>query len=142
MSHRFLEYQPLRQMNLGRQRGVLISMGTGPAVPYALFQLQDRGTFFVDPGVEVYGGQVIGENLRIGDLVVNVQKTKQLTNIRASGSDDAVTIAPPVRMSLEECMEYIDRDEYVEVTPKSIRIRKIYLDENERKRFSKKESVS
>lgn len=140
MSHRFLEYQPLRQMNLGRQRGVLISMGTGPAVPYALFQLQDRGTFFVDPGVDVYGGQVIGENLRIGDLVVNVQKTKQLTNIRASGSDDAVTIAPPVRMSLEECMEYIDRDEYVEVTPKSIRIRKIWLDENERKKNSKKES--
>lgn len=140
MSHRFLEYQPLRQMNLGRQRGVLISMGTGPAVPYAMFQLQDRGTFFVDPGVDVYGGQVIGENLRIGDLVVNVQKTKQLTNIRASGSDDAVTIAPPVRMSLEECMEYIDRDEYVEVTPKSIRIRKIWLDENERKKNSKKES--
>lgn len=140
MSHRFVEYQPLRQMNLGRQRGVLISMGTGPAVPYSLFQLQDRGTFFVDPGVDVYGGQVIGENIRIGDLIVNVQKTKQLTNVRASGTDDAVTITPPVRMSLEQCMEYIDRDEYVEVTPKSIRIRKIWLDENERKKNSRKES--
>jgi GTP-binding protein len=140
MSHRFVEYQPLRQMNQGRQRGVLISMGTGPAVPYSLFQLQDRGTFFVDPGVEVYGGQVIGENIRIGDLIVNVQKTKQLTNVRASGTDDAVTITPPVRMSLEQCMEYIDRDEYVEVTPKSIRIRKIWLDENERKKNSRKES--
>lgn len=140
MSHRFVEYQPLRQMNQGRQRGVLISMGTGPAVPYSLFQLQDRGTFFVDPGVEVYGGQVIGENIRIGDLIINVQKTKQLTNVRASGTDDAVTITPPVRMSLEQCMEYIDRDEYVEVTPKSIRIRKIWLDENERKKNSRKES--
>lgn len=140
MSHRFVEYQPMRQMNQGRQRGVLISMGTGPAVPYSLFQLQDRGTFFVDPGVEVYGGQVIGENIRIGDLIVNVQKTKQLTNVRASGTDDAVTITPPVRMSLEQCMEYIDRDEYVEVTPKSIRIRKIWLDENERKKNSRKES--
>jgi GTP-binding protein len=127
-------------MNQGRQRGVLISMGTGPAVPYSLFQLQDRGTFFVDPGVEVYGGQVIGENIRIGDLIINVQKTKQLTNVRASGTDDAVTITPPVRMSLEQCMEYIDRDEYVEVTPKSIRIRKIWLDENERKKNSRKES--
>jgi GTP-binding protein len=140
MSHRFVEYQPMRQMNQGRQRGVLISMGTGPAVPYSLFQLQDRGTFFVDPGVEVYGGQVIGENIRIGDLIINVQKTKQLTNVRASGTDDAVTITPPVRMSLEQCMEYIDRDEYVEVTPKSIRIRKIWLDENERKKNSRKES--
>jgi len=140
MSHRFVEYQPMRPMNQGRQRGVLISMGTGPAVPYSLFQLQDRGTFFVDPGVEVYGGQVIGENIRIGDLIINVQKTKQLTNVRASGTDDAVTITPPVRMSLEQCMEYIDRDEYVEVTPKSIRIRKIWLDENERKKNSRKES--
>jgi len=139
MSHRFIEYQPWKTMNTGRQRGVLISMGIGPAVPYSLFQLQDRGTFFIDPGVEVYGGQVIGENTRIGDLVVNVQKTKQLTNVRASGTDDSVSISPPVRMSLEECMEYIDRDEYVEVTPKSIRIRKIWLDENERKRNSRKE---
>jgi GTP-binding protein len=139
MSHRFVEYQPLRQMSLGRQRGVLISMGSGQAIPYAMFQLLDRGSFFVEPGADVYGGMVIGENSRIGDLVVNVQKTKQLTNVRASGTDDAVSLPPPTKMSLEECMEYIDRDEYVEVTPKSIRIRKIYLDENERKRNSRKD---
>lgn len=139
MSHRFVEYQPVRPMNLGRQRGVLISMGSGQAIPYAMFQLLDRGTFFVEPGADVYGGMVIGENTRVGDLVVNVQKTKQLTNVRASGSDEAVSLPPPIKMSLEECMEYIDRDEYVEVTPKSIRIRKIYLDENERKRHARKD---
>ncbi len=140
MSHRFIEYQPIRPMQTGRQRGVLISMSSGIAVPYAMFQLQDRGIFFVEPGSDVYGGQVIGENARIGDLIVNVQKSKQLTNFRAAGTDENVSMAPPIKMSLEESMEYIDKDEYVEVTPKSIRIRKIYLDENERKRMSRKDN--
>lgn len=138
ISHRFLEYQPLKGEIAGRQNGVLISMGTGTVVPYALFKLQDRGTFFVEPNVEVYGGQVIGENNKQGDLVVNVQKAKQLTNFRASGSDEAIILTPAKKMSLEECLEYIDKDEYVEVTPQSIRIRKIYLDENERKRMANK----
>lgn len=138
ISHRFLEYQPLKGEISGRQNGVLISMGTGPVVPYALFKLQDRGVFFVEPNDEVYAGQVIGENNKQGDLVVNVQKTKQLTNFRASGSDEAIILTPPKKMSLEECLEYIDKDEYVEITPKSIRMRKIYLDENERKRMAAK----
>ncbi len=138
ISHRFLEYQPLKGEIAGRTNGVLISMGTGTVVPYALFKLQDRGIFFIEPNVEVYGGQVIGENNKQGDLVVNVQKAKQLTNFRAAGSDDAVVLTPPKKMSLEECLEYIDKDEYVEVTPQSIRIRKIYLDESERKKMAAK----
>lgn len=138
ISHRFLEYQPMKGEITGRMNGVLISMGTGTAVPYALFKLQDRGTFFIEPNVEVYAGQVIGENNKQGDLVVNVQKAKQLTNFRAAGSDEAVILSPSKKMSLEECLEYIDKDEYVEVTPQSIRIRKIYLDENERKRMANK----
>ncbi len=138
ISHRFLEYQPLKGDIPGRTNGVLISMGTGTVVPYALFKLQDRGIFFVEPNVDVYGGQVIGENNKQGDLVVNVQKSKQLTNFRASGSDEAIILTPAKKMSLEECLEYIDKDEYVEVTPQSIRIRKIYLDENERKRMASK----
>ncbi len=138
ISHRFLEYQPLKGEITGRINGVLISMGTGPVVPYALFKLQDRGIFFVEPNVDVYGGQVIGESNKQGDLVVNVQKSKQLTNFRASGSDESIILTPAKKMSLEECLEYIEKDEYVEVTPQSIRIRKIYLDENERKRMASK----
>lgn len=103
-----------------------------------MFQLSERATFFVDGGVEVYGGQVVGKTNRPDDLVVNVQKTKQLTNMRASGSDEAITLPPPIKMSLEQSLEYIEGDEYVEVTPQSIRIRKIYLDETDRKRFGKK----
>jgi GTP-binding protein len=107
------------------------------AIPYAIFNLQDRGKFFIEANVDVYGGQVVGENSRSGDLVINLQKGKQLTNMRASGSDDAVLITPPIRFSLEESLEYIEKDELVEVTPKSIRMRKIYLDEQERKKFSR-----
>lgn len=138
IAHRFLEYRPYKGDMPTRNNGVLISMGTGTAVPYALFKLQDRGIFFIEPNTEVYGGQIIGENNKTGDLVVNVQKTKQLTNFRAAGSDDAILLSPPKKMSLEECLEFIQGDEYVEITPQSIRIRKIYLDENERKRMASK----
>ncbi|MCS7073819.1 MAG: translational GTPase TypA [Bacteroidia bacterium] len=138
MSHRFYEYQPWKGEIPGRTNGVIISMGTGTAIPYALFGLQERGTFFISPGEEVYGGQIIGETPKTGDLVVNVQKAKQLTNFRAAGKDDAVILAPPRKFTLEECLEFIEWDEYVEITPKNIRLRKIYLDENERKRQSKK----
>ncbi|MCS6905803.1 MAG: translational GTPase TypA [Bacteroidia bacterium] len=138
MAHRFLEYQPYKGEIGGRRLGAIISKETGPAVSYALFQLQDRGHFFIEPGVDVYGGQVIGICNKAQDLVVNVHKTKHLTNIRAAGSDEAIILEPPIKMSLEECLEFIDSDEYVEVTPQNIRIRKIYLDENERKRMERK----
>jgi GTP-binding protein len=137
MNHRFKEYQPYKGPIPGRQNGSLISMEQGQAIPYTLSNLQDRGKFFVDPGAEIYEGQVCGENSRAGDLVVNLTKTKKLTNMRASGSDDKVRIAPAIKFSLEEALEYIQADEYVEVTPKSIRLRKIYLKEHERKRFGK-----
>lgn len=142
MAHRFDKFSPYKGEIAGRHNGVLISQGTGAAVAYALFKLQDRGTFFIRPGEEVYGGQVIGLNTRTDDLVVNVQKAKQLTNVRAAGSDDAVLLAPPREMSLEQCLEFIDEDEYVELTPQSIRLRKIFLDENERKRNRKKKNVT
>jgi GTP-binding protein len=137
MNHRFLEYQPYKGDIPGRQNGSLISMEKGAAIPYSLNNLQDRGRFFVAPGEEIYEGQVIGENSRIGDLVVNVTKTKKLSNMRSSGADDKVKLAPPIKMSLEECLEYIQSDEYVEVTPSSMRIRKILLKETERKRAGK-----
>lgn len=137
MTHRFKEYQPYKGAIPSRINGSLISMETGPGTAYTIDKLQDRGIFFVDPGEEVYMGQVIGEHTRDNDLVVNIQKKKQLTNMRASGTDEAVRIAPKKQFSLEDCMEYIQKDEYVEVTPKSIRMRKIYLDENERNRMSK-----
>jgi GTP-binding protein len=133
-THRFKEYQPFKGEIPGRINGSLISMEEGEAIPYSLHNLQDRGKFFIDPGEPVYEGQVIGEHSRSGDLVVNVTKTKKLTNIRASGSDEKMRIAPAVKFSLEEALEYIQSDEYVEVTPKSIRLRKIYLKENDRKR--------
>ncbi|GAB4250245.1 MAG: translational GTPase TypA [Vicingaceae bacterium] len=134
MSHRFIKFEPLKGDIPGRQNGSLICMETGKTIPYSLHNLQDRGKFFVEPNVDVYEGQVIGENSRAGDLVVNVTKTKKLTNMRASGSDDKMRIAPAIKFSLEEALEYIQGDEYVEVTPSSIRLRKILLKENDRKR--------
>jgi GTP-binding protein len=137
MTHRFLNYEPWRGEMPGRQNGSLIVMETGTAIAYSLDNLQDRGTFFVEAGEEVYEGQVIGENNRPGDLVINVTKTKKLTNHRASGSDDKTSLPPPRRFTLEEALEYIQEDEYVEVTPKSIRLRKVYLKDFERKKSQK-----
>jgi GTP-binding protein len=137
VTHRFKEYQPYKGEIAGRDSGSLIVMEQGEAIAYSLHNLQDRGKFFIEPGDPVYEGQVIGEHSRGGDLVINVTKTKKLTNMRASGADEKMRIAPSVKFSLEEALEYIQSDEYVEVTPKSIRLRKIYLNENERKRFGK-----
>ncbi|MBN2596220.1 translational GTPase TypA [Labilibaculum sp.] len=137
ISHRFLEYQPHKGNIPGRINGSLIAMETGLTFAYALNKLQDRGTFFVAPTVEIYEGQVIGENNRAGDLVINVTKTKKLTNMRTSGTDDKVRLSPPITHSLEEALEYIQGDEYVEVTPNSIRLRKILLKETDRKRSGK-----
>jgi GTP-binding protein len=134
VTHRFKDYQPYKGEIPGRINGSLISMEVGEAIPYSLHNLQDRGKFFIDPSEPIYAGQVIGEHSRSGDLVINVTKTKKLTNMRASGADEKMRIAPAVKFSLEEALEYIQSDEYVEVTPKSIRLRKIYLDENDRKR--------
>lgn len=134
MAHRFKEYQPMKGAIPERQNGSLISMETGTAIPYSLDKLQDRGTFFVEPGESIYEGQVIGENTRADDMVVNITKTKKLSNVRSAGADDKAKIAPARKFSLEEALEYIQKDEYVEVTPQSIRIRKIYLTENDRKR--------
>ena len=137
MTHRFMGYEPWKGDIPGRQNGSLIVMENGTAFAYSLDNLQDRGTFYIEPGEEVYEGQVIGENSRPGDLVVNVTKSKKLTNHRASGSDDKASLPPPRRFSLEEALEYIQEDEYVEVTPKSIRLRKVYLKDFERKKASK-----
>jgi GTP-binding protein len=137
MAHRFKAYEPWKGNIPGRLNGVLVSMEAGQATAYAIDKLQDRGWFFIDPGEEIYGGQIIGENNRPDDLAINVVKGKKLTNMRASGSDDNVKIAPAIKFSLEEAMEYIQEDEYVEVTPQSIRLRKIYLDENERAKRKK-----
>ena len=134
MAHRFKEYQPLKGGIPERQNGSLVSMEKGQAIPYSIDKLQERGRFFVDPGEDIYEGQVIGENSRGDDMVVNVTKTKKLTNVRASGSDDKARIVPAIKFSLEEALEYIQKDEYVEVTPKHIRLRKILLTEVERKR--------
>jgi GTP-binding protein len=134
MNHRFKEFQPFKGEIPGRNNGSLISMEKGNAIPYSLDKLQERGKFFVAPNEEIYTGQVIGENSRADDMVVNVTKTKKLSNVRSSGTDDKVRLAPPIKFSLEEALEYIQGDEYVEVTPKSLRLRKVYLDENERKR--------
>ena len=139
MNHRFKEYQPFKGEIKGRINGSLISMENGPGTAYSMDKLQDRGIFFVAPGEDLYTGQVIGEHNRENDIVVNVQKGKKLTNMRAAGSDDNSKIAPPRRFSLEEAMEYIQKDEYLEITPKNIRMRKIYLDENLRLRMSKSE---
>ncbi|MVM29879.1 translational GTPase TypA [Spirosoma sp. HMF4905] len=138
MSHRFKEYQEFKGPIPERINGSLISMTSGSATAYSIDKLQDRGSFFIEPGDEIYTGQVIGEHNRQNDIVVNVTTAKQLTNMRASGSDNNVKIAPKISFSLEENMEYIQKDEYLEVTPKSMRIRKVYLDENERKRNQNK----
>ena len=139
MNHRFVRYEEYKGVIPGRISGSLISLESGPGTAYTIDKMQDRGTFFVDPGEEVYGGQVIGEHTRPSDLTINIQKGKKLTNMRASGNDENVKIAPKRQFSLEEAMEYIQKDEYLEVTPKAVRMRKIYLDENERKRLGGKE---
>ena len=136
MSHRFIEFQPWKGEIQGRHAGVLIAMETGQSYPYAIDKLQDRGRFFIDPNDQVYAGQVIGEHIRPDDLVVNVCKSKKLSNMRAAGSDEKMHIAPAIKMSLEEYMEYIGPDEYLEITPHSLRLRKIILDETERKRHN------
>jgi GTP-binding protein len=138
MNHRFMEFQPFKGEIPSRINGSLISMEKGSAIPYALDKLQERGKFFVFSNEEVYTGQVIGENSRMDDLVVNVTKTKKLSNVRASGTDEKVSLAPPIKFSLEEALEYIQADEYVEATPSHLRLRKIFLDENERKRNASK----
>jgi GTP-binding protein len=137
MTHRFDSYEPYKGMIPERINGSIISMDSGDVTAYALDKLQDRGKFFIDPGEEIYAGMVIGEHNRQNDIAVNVQREKKLTNMRASGTDDNVKIAPKIDFSLEEMMEYIQKDEYIEVTPKSLRMRKIYLDENERNRMAK-----
>ncbi|MCO5262694.1 MAG: translational GTPase TypA [Lentimicrobium sp.] len=137
MAHRFLAYEPWKGEIQGRRNGSLIAMETGQAIAYSIDKLQDRGAFFVHPNEDIYAGQVIGEHIRPDDLMVNVTKTKKLTNVRASGSDEKIFITPAIKFSLEEAMEYIGKDEYLEVTPRSLRLRKIILDEHERKRASK-----
>lgn len=139
MAHRFKAYEPWKGDITSKRNGSLIAMESGTAIPYAIDKLQDRGSFFVSPNEPIYAGQVIGEHIRQDDLVINITKTKKLTNMRASGSDDKVSIVPAVKYSLEEYMEYIIDDEYLEITPLSLRLRKILLDENDRKRQKKSE---
>ncbi len=134
MTHRFLEYQPLKGGIPERQNGSLVSMELGQAIPYSIDKLQDRGRFFVNPNENIYEGQVIGENTRQDDMAVNITKTKKLSNVRSSGADDKARIIPAIKFSLEEALEYIQKDEYVEVTPNHLRLRKIYLKEVDRKR--------
>jgi len=138
MSHRFIKYEPFKGSIETRLNGSLVALETGTAFAYSLNKLQDRGRYFIDPQEEIYEGQVVGESSREGDLAMNLTKPKKLTNMRASGSDDKVRLAPPIKFSLEEALEYIQKDEYVEVTPKSIRLRKIQLNETDRKRSAKK----
>jgi len=138
MAHRFKAYEPYKGPIPGRINGSLISMNSGSVTAYAVDKLQDRGVFFIDPGEEVYAGMVVGEHNRQNDIEVNLQNAKQLTNMRASGTDTNVKIAPKIQFSLEESMEYIQKDEYLEVTPQSIRMRKIYLDPSVRKRMEQK----
>ena len=137
MAHRFKSYQPFKGEITRRVNGSLIAMETGTAFAYSIDKLQDRGKFFIDPGEEVYAGEIVGEHVHDNDLVINVTKAKQLTNVRASGSDEKARIIPKVIMSLEECLEYIKADEYLAVTPQSMRMRKVYLDHNERKKVNK-----
>lgn len=141
MAHQFLEYAPWKGAIASRQNGVIISKNKGVSTAYSLDKLQDRGIFFIDPGEEVYAGQIIGEHIRPNDLVVNITEGKKLTNMRASGSDDSARIAPKTEMSLEESMEYIQQDECIEITPKHIRLRKILLDEMDRKRQDRKQKA-
>ncbi|MDR2010988.1 MAG: translational GTPase TypA [Bacteroidales bacterium] len=142
IAHRFKAFEPWRG-DLGiRRNGSIIAIETGTAIPYSIDKLQDRGKFFIFPGEDIYAGQVIGENTRQDDLGVNVTKTKKLTNVRASGTDEKVSIAPPIRFSLEEAMEYIAEDEMIEITPKSMRLRKTILNENERKKQNKDKNLN
>jgi len=135
MNHRFLNFQPYKGEIQGRQNGSLISMENGKSIPFSINNLQDRGIFFIGANEDIYEGQVVGENNRPGDLVINLTKTKKLTNMRASGSDDKLKLVPPRRFSLEEALEYIQEDEFVEATPNTLRLRKIYLKEHDRKRY-------
>src|SRR6185295_10422868 len=137
MAHRFSEYKPWKGVIPGRNNGVLLAKENGSTTAYSIDKLQDRGSFFIDPGEDVYAGQMIAEHIKPGDLVVNATEGKKLTNHRASGSDDSVRIVPKILMTLEECMEYIQQDECIEVTPKNIRLRKTILDEDTRKKFQK-----
>lgn len=141
MSHRFDAFEPWKGELGIRRNGSLIAIETGQAIPYSIDKLQDRGKFFIYPGEEVYEGQIIGENTRYNDIGVNVTKTKKLSNVRAAGSDEKVQIAPPVRFSLEEAMEYINEDEMIEITPKSMRLRKIILNQLERKRAAREKGI-
>ena len=134
--HQFYQYEFFKGIIVHRQNGVLISMGQGMATAYAIDSLQDRGKFFIDPGDVVYAGQIVGEHKKNNDLEINVQKGKKLSNMRASGSDKEIKIVPAVKFSLEESLEFIEDDELVEVTPKSIRLRKTILDSLERRRFN------
>ena len=134
MAHRFLEYQPFKGEIAGRINGSLVSMENGTAIPYSIDKLQERGKFFIDPGEDIYEGQVIGENSRQDDMTINVTKTKKLSNVRSAGADDKAKIVPAIKFSLEEALEYIQKDELVEVTPNHLRLRKIYLKEVDRKR--------
>ena len=137
MAHRFSEYKPWKGFIPGRSNGVLLAKTGGKATGYSIDKLQDRGAFFIDPMQELYEGQIIGEHIKPGDLVVNVAETKKLTNMRSSGTDDSVRITPKIQMTLEECMEYIQQDECIEVTPLNIRLRKIMLNEEDRKKYQK-----
>ena len=137
ISHRFIKYDFWKGEIPSRNKGVLVSMENGNTFAYALDKLQDRGKFFIAPQTDIYEGQIVGEHTRENDLVVNLTKSKKLTNMRSSGADDKAKLAPPTIFSLEECMEYIDDDEYVEITPKHIRLRKVILKEHERRRKSK-----
>ena len=138
LNHSFYDFEPFKGPISGRKKGVLIATETGVSVAYALNALQDRGEMFIDPGINVYEGMVVGEHSKENDLVVNVCKTKKLTNMRAAGSDDAVKLAPPRKLTLEQALDYISDDEYVEVTPNFIRLRKKYLTDNERRRHFNK----
>jgi GTP-binding protein len=140
ISHRFTGFEPWKGDIPGRHAGSLIAMETGQAYAYSLNKLQDRGRFFIEPGDPVYAGQVIGEHIRQGDLVINVCKSKKLSNMRAAGSDEKLVLAPAIKYSLEQYMEFIAKDEYLEVTPLSLRVRKILLDELERKRAAQRAS--
>ena len=137
MNKLFHSYQPYKGSIPTRRNGVLVSTDSGKAVPYALWKLEDRGPMFIDPGMDVYVGMIIGEHTKGNDIEVNPVRTKHLTNIRAAGKDDAVTLTPPIRMSLEDALAYIQEDELVEVTPKHMRLRKVHLDSNERKRAAR-----
>ena len=141
MAHVFHSYQPFKGEIRGRSRGVLIASDLGESTGYALFNLQDRGIMFIDPGTKVYEGMIVGENSREQDLEVNVTRKKQLTNVRASGSDESLKLEPPRSLSLEEALEYINDDEYVEITPKSIRLRKKFLDKNLRAKYEKQKAL-